>query len=304
MLLTRRTFLTRTAALAASATLPARLWAGSTLTIGDLRIDTLSDGNLVMPGDAVLHGLPEGAAQIITDMGLSADRVEPPCNLTLLRDGTNTVLFDVGAGPDFMPTAGKILEALEAAEVSPDEVTHVLFTHAHPDHIWGLFDDFDDPMFANADYSIAQAEYDYWTDPDTLNTIGEARMSFAAGAERRLLAIADRLTFLRDGDEAVAGVTTLLSPGHTPGHTSYVIGQGREAVMVLGDAIGNHHLAFARPEWPSASDQDSGTGIATRKALFDRIMAEDMAVIGFHLPDGGIGRVERAGDGYHFQPET
>jgi len=304
MLLNRRTFLTRTTALAATSTLPGKLWASSTLTMGESRIVTLSDGNLVMPGDSVLHGLPAEAAQIIADFGLSTEQVEPPCNLTLLRDGTNTVLFDVGSGPDFMPTAGKILDALEAAGIAPDEVTHVLFTHAHPDHIWGLFDDFDEPVFPEASYMIGQAEFDYWTDPDTVNTIGETRASFAVGAERRLSAIADQLTFLADGDEAVAGVTARLSAGHTPGHMAYVIGQGNGAVMVLGDAIGNHHLAFAHPEWPSASDQDPDLGIETRKSLFDQIMAEDMVVIGFHLPEGGIGRVDRSSDAFRFTPEV
>jgi glyoxylase-like metal-dependent hydrolase (beta-lactamase superfamily II) len=304
MLLSRRTLLTRSAALVAASAMPARLWASSTLTMGSLRIDTLSDGNLVLPGGFVLDGQPAEAAALIRDFGLSTDQFEPPCNLTLLRDGTNTVLFDVGSGPDFMPTAGKILEAMEAAGVGPEEVTHVIFTHAHPDHIWGLFDDFDEPLFSEASYMIGQAEFDYWTNPDTVNTIGEARTTFAVGAERRLSAIAEQITFLSDGDEAVPGVTARLSAGHTPGHMAYVIGSGSEAVMVLGDAIGNHHLAFARPGWASGSDQDPEMGAATRLQLFEQIMAEDMAVIGFHLPEGGMGRVDRAGDSFRFVPEV
>ena len=83
-------------------------WAGSTLTLGDTRIDTLSDGNLVLPGDFILGGMPQDEMQaIVAKYGLPTDQLTPPCNVTLLRDGTNTVLFDVGAGPDFQPTRGQ-----------------------------------------------------------------------------------------------------------------------------------------------------------------------------------------------------
>ena len=85
-----------------------------------------------------------------------------------------------------MPTAGKVLDTLEAAGVSAEEITHVIFTHAHPDHIWGLLDDFDEPAFPEAAYLMGRDEWDYWWNPDTVNTIGEARAAFAVGAKRRL----------------------------------------------------------------------------------------------------------------------
>ena len=70
--------------------------------------------------------------------------------------------------------------------------------------------------------------------------------------------------------------------------------------MVIGDAIGNHHVAFARPDWPSGSDQDPDMAVATRKTLFDRLTADDMTLIGFHLPGGGVGRAETSETGYRF----
>jgi glyoxylase-like metal-dependent hydrolase (beta-lactamase superfamily II) len=85
---------------------------------------------------------------------------------------------------------------------------------------------------------------------------------------------------------------------------SFVIGDGADAVMVLGDAIGNDHIAFARPGWVSGSDQDPETAAATRLAMLDRITADDLTVIGFHLGHGGIGKVEADGDGYRFAPSA
>ncbi|MBT5822956.1 MAG: MBL fold metallo-hydrolase, partial [Rhodobacteraceae bacterium] len=72
------------------------------------------------------------------------------------------------------------------------------------------------------------------------------------------------------------------------------------SAMVLGDAIGNHHVAFRRPNWRSGSDQDADLSIATRKMLLDRLTSEDMALVGFHLPNGGLGRAEKGSDGFNF----
>lgn len=300
-MLTRRQILTTAAASVAAPLLPRSLWAGTTLTMGSMQIDTLSDGNLVLPGDFILGGMPQEEMKAIVERyGLPTDQLTPPCNVTLLRDGTNTVLFDVGAGPDFQPSAGKLMEAFDLLGLTVDEVTHVLFTHAHPDHIWGLLDEFDDPMFPNARFLIGQAEYDYWTNPDTVTQIGEARTTFAVGAARRLEAISEQIEFLADGDEVISGVAAHLTSGHTPGHMAFELRSGTEAVMVVGDAIGNHHVAFERPDWASGSDQDADMAAATRVRLLDRLANEQIGLIGYHLPEGGLGRAEKSGDGYRF----
>jgi len=228
----------------------------------------------------------------------------PECNLALYRDGTNTVLFDVGSGPDFMPSAGQISDSLDAIGLAPEDVTHVVFTHAHPDHIWGLLDDFDDPLFYEATYFMGRVEWDYWWNPETVNTIGDARMTFAVGARRRMEVIEDNVTFFDDGDEILPGVAAQSTFGHTPGHMSFELRNGSQSAMVIGDAIGNHHVAFARPKWLSGSDQDPETAAASRAQLLDRLASEQMLAVGFHLPNGGIGQVERAGDSYRFIEEV
>ena len=257
----------------------------------------------VLPGDFIFGPMPQDAlAPILDDYGLDRDRVEPPCNLALYRDGTNTVLFDVGAGWDFMPSAGKLPENLDAAGVAPEDVTHVVFTHAHPDHIWGLLDDFDDPLFSNASYHMGRAEWDYWWDPETVNTIGEARAAFAVGAKRRMEIIEDATELFDDGAEVLPGITARLTPGHTPGHMSFEIGAGSDRALVLGDAVINHHVAFRKPAWESGSDHDAEQAARTRVALLDRLASENLPLVGFHLPGGGIGRADRLGDAFTFIP--
>ncbi|MCC1481382.1 MBL fold metallo-hydrolase [Roseibaca sp. Y0-43] len=303
----RRLFLQSTiaASLAAQGLLPRRARATTTLEAGGARLDMVSDGNLVLPFDTTLESLPaEFLAELRDRYGLTGDQMTPPCNHTLLRDGDRTVLFDVGAGFDFMPSAGMLPDSLAEMGIAPEDVTHLVITHGHPDHIWGLLDDFDEPFLPNAEIIMGRAEWEYWMDPTTIDTIGAERQSFAVGAARRLEMIADQVTLIEDGAEVVPGVLAVASHGHTPGHMSYQVQVGGQGVLVTGDAIGNGHVAFERPTFASASDQDPETGATTRAALLDRITADDLLVAGFHVGDGGLGRAEKLADGaYRFNPE-
>ena len=299
MTLSRRKLLQTVAAFPLAATLPRM--AKAELSFGDATLTTVSDGNLILPAEFIFEPMPQAElAPILAELGVSSERLTPECNLALYRDGTNTVLFDVGSGPNFAPTAGTIVDSLDAAGLAPEDVNHVLFTHAPPDHIWGLLDDFDEPLFYAATHMMGRAEWDYWWNPETVNSIGEARAAFAAGAKRRMEAIEDAVEFFDDGDEVLPGIAAVASAGHTPGHMAFEVRNGSNSALIVGDAIGNHHVAFRKPEWISGSDQDGALGVTSRQMLLDRLVAEQMAVIGFHLPNGGIGRVERDGDGYRY----
>ncbi len=298
MKLNRRSFVTGASAAALS---PIAAPALAEINLGTATLTTVSDGSLVLPGDFIFAPMPKDELHpILDEYGVSSERLLPECNLALYRDGTSTVLFDVGSGADFMASAGMIADSMAAVDLAPEDITHVVFTHAHPDHIWGLLDDFDDPLFYEAAYFMGRDEWDYWWNPETVNMIGDARAAFAVGAKRRMEAIEDTVTLFDDGDEILPGIAAVASYGHTPGHMSFEIRNGSESALVLGDAIGNHHVAFARPDWESGSDQDATAAAKTRTMLFDRITNEKMRIVGFHLPKGGIGRAEADGDGYRF----
>ncbi|THH38036.1 MBL fold metallo-hydrolase [Aliishimia ponticola] len=302
MPLTRRHFLQAAAAAATSPLFAHRSLANVPLGAGTLT--TVSDGHLTLPADFIFAPMPKDAlAPILDQYGIADGPLTPECNLALYRDGTNTVLFDIGSGPDFMPTAGTLLEGMETAGISPEDVTHVVFTHAHPDHIWGLLDDFDEPLLPEATYMMGRAEWDYWWNPETVNTIGDARAAFAVGAKRRLEALESMVEFFDPGQEILPGIASIASHGHTPGHMSFELRNGSDSALVIGDAIGNHHVAFARPDWESGSDQDGPLAAQTRMQLLDRLANEKMRAVGFHLPGGGLGRVELAGDAYRFVQE-
>ncbi|MFT6451850.1 MAG: glyoxylase-like metal-dependent hydrolase (beta-lactamase superfamily II) [Halocynthiibacter sp.] len=304
MAITRRLLLQRSAAALAGTMVPMQIWANTTLTIGPIQIDTLSDGNLMLPRNFQFGELaPSDIDPILEKYGITGDQIMPDCNVTLLRDGTNTVLFDAGSGTEFMPSAGKLPDALDAIGLAPEDVTHVVFTHAHPDHLWGVLDDFNDPYFPNASYLIGQTEFDFWLNPNTVDEISAGRVAFAVGAKRRLEAISDQLAFFTDGEEILPGIAARASFGHTPGHMSFEVNHGNNSVMIVGDSIANHHVAFERPDLFSGSDQDQTLAAQTRIKLLDQLAHNQMHLIGFHLPYPGIGRAEKRDGGFIFVAE-
>ena len=272
--------------------------------LGRFTLTSLSDGTLTLPVSMTLEGVPEDQRASISEQYDFSDVMTPPCNVTLLQTDERNILFDVGAGPEFMSSAGFLTDALDDIGLAPEDITDVVFTHAHPDHLWGVVDDFDDLLFTNAAYMMGEVEWAYWMDPNTVDTIDDGRTTFAVGAARRLERIAERMSFFKDGDEILPGVAARATFGHTPGHMAFEVRQDTDALMILGDCIGNHHVAFSHPAWPTASDQDQETGIATRTALLDQLASDQIQILGFHLPGTGIGRVEKAGSAYRFVQDS
>jgi len=282
-----------------------RSWASSELKLGSKQLQTLSDGHLSLPGEFIFGPMDKNAlAPVLTEFGMtSSDPLTPEINVTLMRDGDNLVLFDAGSGPDFQSGAGRLTEALDAAGVAPEDVTHVVFTHCHPDHLWGVLDDFDDPLFSEAQHMMGQVEWDYWFNPETVNSIAANRTTQAVGARRRMQVLKEQITLFGDDEEILPGVASRASFGHSPGHMSFEIRDGSTSVMILGDAINNHHVSFAQPGWQTGADQDPDIAAETRMELLDQLTHGKMMLIGCHLPQGGMGRAVRTGNGYRFIPE-
>ncbi len=290
----RRTFLAGLGAVLAAGTARAA-------PKGGLR--TVSDGAFTLPVSMLSEGVdPVRLRDALAAAGLPTAEAMSPLNVTVLERGDEVVLFDCGAGPNFMPGAGKLAGSLSAAGIAPERVKHVIFTHAHPDHLWGALDDFDAPAFPDARYHIAAAELEFWTSKDVLDKLPEPRHAFAAGAQRILRALEPVLVRFKPEQEIVTGVAALDTPGHTPGHVSFEVRNGSQSTMVLGDAMTHPVISFQYPDWRGGFDQVPDQAIATRRKLLDRLASEHMPIIGYHLPRGGAGLAERTGAAYRFVP--
>src|SRR5262249_11011631 len=144
---------------------------------GEFSIAIISDGHLTVPTRFLARNATE--ADIGASIGVASNFVTPPCNITLVRTPSETILIDVGAGPYNMTGARKLIENMDAAGIDRGSITKVVLTHAHPDHLWGLLDDFDDTLqFPNATYILPTAEFEFWIAEDAASRLPEDRQNF------------------------------------------------------------------------------------------------------------------------------
>jgi glyoxylase-like metal-dependent hydrolase (beta-lactamase superfamily II) len=208
-------------------------------TQGEFEITVLSDGFICIPGDILVpDGTPEQRAATLARVDSSDGMVRPKTNIPVLRKGTDVILVDIGAGDKYQATDGRLAENMKQADIDPMSVTKVVFTHAHPDHIWATLKDDGSLRFANATYYVGGAEWDFWMDPDYLANMPAALHDFAKGTQRDLSAIKERVILLKPGDDVVTGLRALDTAGHTPGHLSFELGGG-EGLLIAVDVANN-----------------------------------------------------------------
>jgi glyoxylase-like metal-dependent hydrolase (beta-lactamase superfamily II) len=306
---TRRRFLHNSVAVAGASLLSTRLAKAistgvdsSTIKFGNGELHSLSDGQLQLPLSMLVPDTIDEDERIpfLKNHQIGPDTVTHDCNVTLWRTDERLILFDVGAGPFFPVGGGQLIESLSDAGIDPSEITDVVFTHAHPDHLWGVIDDFDELAFPEAHFHIPGPEIDYWLRPDTLSKTPDVRKSFVVGAQNRLPFIQDRLSVFKWGDEVLPGIEAVDTHGHTPGHTSFMLHADSDSLLIVGDALVNAAISFERPRWPWGSDQDQEAAIQTRLVLLDRLANDKSTILGYHLPSPGVGYVERSGNAYRF----
>lgn len=299
----RRDLVRGAGAVLAAAAVPARSACAAPphrLAVGAFELTVVSDGHLVLPTSFLAPDVPEAdRAAILKESGETGAEFNSPTNCTLIRAGRELILVDTGSGPHFMPSAGKLADNLAAAGIDRDAITMVIYTHGHPDHLWGVVDDFDEPVFAKARYVVAAAEWDFWHGANALSGLPPERAGFVTGARRSNAHIKDKVRMVKPGDDVVTGVRVLATPGHTQGHVSLEVAGG-DGLVIGGDALTHALISFRHPEWRPQSDHVPDLAAATRARLLDRLATDRTKLIGFHLPWPGVGYVERKDRAYRF----
>jgi len=200
-----------------------------------------------------------------------------------------------------MPTAGKLWDNLKAAGIDKAKITKVVFTHGHPDHLWGTVDELDELVTPGAAFYVAGAEWDFWNGDNAARGLAPERAGFVTGARRNYAAIKGKVNMVKPGDEIVPGLRIIDTPGHTQGHVSLELAGG-DGLIVGGDALTHPLISFQHPGWKPPTDHLPDQAAATRLTLLDRLATDRCKLIGFHLPYPGIGTVERKDSAYRFVP--
>lgn len=259
--------------------------------IGQLQAWALRDGVITVPvgNENLPWGPPEAIAGALTTAGEAADAVHLAIQPLLVRDGEQLVLIDSGAGGQ-MGSAGLLLASLAEAGFQPADVTDVLISHAHGDHIGGLLTADGQPVFPNATIRMTAQEWDaFQAEP---------------GSETLVAAITPRVETFQPGARVTPSILSAPLPGHTPGHSGYDILSGEERLLYIGDSLHSSILSVAHPDWVNAWDFDSDTAVQTREALMAGAADDSRIIYGVHFPYPGRGRFQRQGEGYVWTPEA
>lgn len=272
--------------------------------LGQMEVTTVRDGTVVAEDPHKIYGInvpPEDVQALAEANFLPADKLENGFTPTLLNTGSELILFDTGNGAGRRPNAGHMRQRLAEAGVPPEAIDVVVLTHFHPDHIGGLMED-GAPAFPNARYVAGAAEYDFWSPPEKAEAEATARVGKLV--QSNVVPLAEKTTFVKPGDQVASGVTAVGSPGHTPGHMSYMIDGGGQQLLVLGDAANHYVLSIQRPDWHVRFDMDKEAGAATRKQVLGMLAADRVPFTGFHMPYPAVGFVEAVDGGFRFVPVT
>jgi glyoxylase-like metal-dependent hydrolase (beta-lactamase superfamily II) len=261
------------------------------MRVGQLRLDAFSDGTFVArPGYFSAAAAPDSRPDVFDRHGAAW----LPIGCFVIRTDDRIVLVDAGLGPELQElpddmhlVGGQLPTGLRAAGVARDEVSDVICTHLHADHVGWLFDQHADPVFPNATIWFGAADWQHFVDGP-----GEMASHIEAGFRRSTGTSGLRPV---EQDTTIArGVRAIPTPGHTPGHLCVAVESGAERALLLGDAI-TCPVQLEEPGWHSMGDVDPVLADRTRDRLWRELAQERTVGVGAHFPELQPGRVTARG---------
>ncbi|WP_371833458.1 MBL fold metallo-hydrolase [Ferirhizobium litorale] len=272
--------------------------------LGTFDVVVVRDGARVAPNPGEIFGTnqkPEDVAALLEKNFLPTDSLVNSFAPTLINTGSDVVLFDTGLGEGARKDGmGRLIEGLAANGYSPDDVSIVVVTHMHGDHIGGLMEA-GAPAFPKARYVIGQAEYDFWKDDARKGTAAENGHNLVL---KNVVPLAEKATFIGDNAEVVTGITSMMAAGHTPGHMIFLIESDGKQMALTADTANHYVLSLQQPDWEVRFDMDKAAAAQARRKVFDMIATDRLAFVGYHMPFPAVGFVETVGTGYRFVPKT
>jgi glyoxylase-like metal-dependent hydrolase (beta-lactamase superfamily II) len=251
------------------------------LPVGDLMMVGLRDGDFVMPPDFL--GDVEAHRQLAGTDG----QVRLPIGCFFVP-GDEPLLIDSGIGPDLkleIMTGGALIDELTGIGVRPEDVKHLALSHLHPDHVGWIATKRGGLVFTNAQLYVAESDWHHFV-------VDEHEPGPLPWVRAALVDLADRgrVTMLDSETQIVPGVTAVPAPGHTPGHTVYVIHRRGDRALLFGDAI-YCPQQLTEVDWEAASDVDAVLARRTRERLWREVEDGGGMAVGPHFPGLQAGRV-------------
>jgi glyoxylase-like metal-dependent hydrolase (beta-lactamase superfamily II) len=274
--------------------------------VGDYEIIQLMDGARTFPiaDKFVVNASKDEAIKAAADAYMPEGKLTIPFSPMLINTGGKLIAIDTGNGLGaHAASKGAVGQArinMEAAGIDPKQVDIVIISHYHGDHIGGLRNADGSPAFPNAEIKVPAVEHAFWS--DEANTAKANGFNKAQFPNVKKIMTGLKVTPYDTNKEVAPGITSVFTPGHTPGHMSFVVASGAHKIMVQSDVSNVPSLFVKHPTWQAAFDNDPNLTIETRKKFYDMVSAEKMIVVGYHFPYPCVGHVEKTANGYEMVP--
>jgi len=273
------------------------------MPLGDFEVTALLDGTIALPMETLLTN----ATPAKINAALAKAYLKPPfetsVNAYLINTGAKLILIDAGTGALFGPTLGKLVANLKASGYQPEQVDEIYITHMHSDHVGSLAAN-GKPTFPNAVIRAAKAEGEQWLSQANLDKAPEADKDGykAVMASLNPYLSAGKYKPFEGKTELQPGIIALPTPGHTNGHSIYVVESKGEKLVVWGDLMHVASVQFPEPGVTIKFDTDSKKAAVERKKAFAEAAKQGYFVGVAHIPFPGIGQLKAEGKGYRWVP--
>ncbi len=268
--------------------------------VGDLQVTAINDGFFRRPIDGFIRNAETSAVQkVLADAAQPTDTVFIPFTTLVVNDGKKLTLIDTGNGDSGAPTSGLWMANFRAAGFTPEQVDAVVISHFHGDHINGLRLKSGAGVFPNAEIHVPEAEWAFWMDDAKMGAAPDAMKPAFQNVRRVFDPVKAQVKQYKGGAEVVTGINSVAAPGHTPGHSAFVVG-GK--LLALSDTTNNPTLFATQPGWHAIFDMDAPAAEATRRKMLDMAVADKLQVAFYHAPFPATGHLVKDGAGYRLLP--
>jgi glyoxylase-like metal-dependent hydrolase (beta-lactamase superfamily II) len=278
--------------------------------VGTIECTSINDGarTFPLPDNWVTNVSKDAAIAAAEAAYMPKGMVTVPFNPQLINTGGKLILLDSGNGISAFDATkgqvGRLLQNLAAAGVDPKSIDMVIMSHLHPDHTNGIRAADNSMAFPNAEIVVPAVDWAFWMNEDNAAKAQSNVMmkNYFANVKKIYTGIESKVKKYDWDKEIAPGITSIGTPGHTPGHTSFVIASGGSKILISADVTNIPEFFLRNPDWHVAYDADPELAQKTRHKFYDMASAEKATVVGFHFPFPAVGHVEKDGNNYRLIP--